>query len=424
MPTNATTAILFADEGPMQGSLVPVCLEKILGDEILLWQLRALPKEIGRVHVIAGENHEAVARLVANHNAETGGSVECRQDRSVLRSILSLAGNGAIELGACVLFVQANRPLINGCAMKSLLDCGNGATLDGCKQELGVLEWSLATKAAELLVQQSPGADSKSLMSAAFSHEVSIIVLGCATEDRLCAKTRRDLAEIHDVARKRVVADWLDAGVAFIDQNSAYIGPRVVLAAKGVTIEPHVRMEGRVIVGEGTTIGHGSIVRDSTLGASIEVKPYCDICGASIGDSARIGPFARLREGSRIDSNAHIGNFVETKMTHMHQGAKANHLTYLGDCEVGGNTNIGAGCITCNYDGFGKHRTVIGKNVFIGSDCQLVAPVTVGDGAVLAAGTTLTSDAPKDALVMTRPAMTTKDGGASKLRAKKAAASR
>jgi len=418
MPTNATTAILFADEGPMQGSLVPVCLEKILGDEILLWQLRALPKEINHVHVIAGENHKAVARLLADYNAETGDNIECRQDRSVLHSILGLAEKCAIELGAGILFMQANRPLINNCAIKSLLNCGNGATLDGCKHELGVLEWSLIAKAAERLVQQNPEADSKCLLSMVLPENPQAVV-GCGRDNRLCAKTRRDLAKIHDIARKRIVASWLDTGVAFIDKNSTYIGPRVTLADRGVTIEPHVRMEGRVIVGEGTTIGQGSIVRDSTLGASIEVKPYCEICGTSIGDGARIGPFARLREGSRIDSNAHVGNFVETKKTHMQQGAKANHLTYLGDCEVGENTNVGAGCITCNYDGYGKHRTVIGKNVFIGSDCQLVAPVTVGDGAVLAAGTTLTADAPKDALVLTRPETTIKEGGASKLRAKK-----
>jgi bifunctional UDP-N-acetylglucosamine pyrophosphorylase/glucosamine-1-phosphate N-acetyltransferase len=115
---------------------------------------------------------------------------------------------------------------------------------------------------------------------------------------------------------------------------------------------------------------------------------------------------------------ARLGNFVETKEAHLHAGAKANHLSYLGDCEVGENTNVGAGCITCNYDGFGKRRTVLGKNVFVGSDCQLVAPVTVGDGAVLAAGTTLTSDVPKDALALTRPETTIKEGGAERLRAK------
>jgi bifunctional N-acetylglucosamine-1-phosphate-uridyltransferase/glucosamine-1-phosphate-acetyltransferase GlmU-like protein len=416
MPKHATTAILFADDAPMPGSLAPLCLEEILGDAILLWQLRALPEEIERVHVIAGDRFGAVAELVAGHRAETNRNAECHESRSVPKTVLHLLETGAVEPGATVLLVKPNRPLVGAAAVKALLDNGHpGALLKGC--EMALLDGERLKFYADLLVGRKPDADSDRLLSEALSR-VTTVMVNCDQGDAHKAKTRRDLAHIQGIARKRIVDRWLDAGVAFVDPDSAHIGPRVAFADRGVTIEPCVRIEGKVAVGEGTTIGQGSAVRDSTIGANAEVRPYCVITGASIGDGARIGPFARLREGSRIDRDVHLGNFVETKDAHMHPGAKANHLSYLGDCEVGEKTNIGAGCITCNYDGLGKRRTVLGKNVFVGSDCQLVAPVAVGDGAVLAAGTTLTADVPEDALVLARPVTTVKEGGASRLWAK------
>jgi bifunctional UDP-N-acetylglucosamine pyrophosphorylase/glucosamine-1-phosphate N-acetyltransferase len=129
-----------------------------------------------------------------------------------------------------------------------------------------------------------------------------------------------------------------------------------------------------------------------------------------------VGPFAHLREGSLLESGVHLGNFVETKKTILHAGAKANHLSYLGDAEVGERSNIGAGMITCNYDGFHKHVTTIGKDVFVGSDCQLVAPVTLGDGAIIGAGSTITSDIPSGALALTRAPLVVKEGAADRLR--------
>jgi bifunctional UDP-N-acetylglucosamine pyrophosphorylase/glucosamine-1-phosphate N-acetyltransferase len=232
-----------------------------------------------------------------------------------------------------------------------------------------------------------------------------------------------DLAKVQDAARKRIVGHWQKIGVHFIDPALAFIGPRVKLSNKGVAIEPMARIEGRAIVGDGTTIGQGSIIVDSAIGPNVEIRPYSVIKDSIIGEGAKIGPFAHLREGSQIDSRAHIGNFVETKKTHMRIGSKANHLSYLGDCEVGEETNIGAGCITCNYDGSAKHRTVIGRYAFIGSGSQLVAPIEVGAGAVLGAGTTLTADAPDGALVLTRPETVVKEGGGIRLREKRKRAS-
>jgi bifunctional UDP-N-acetylglucosamine pyrophosphorylase/glucosamine-1-phosphate N-acetyltransferase len=148
------------------------------------------------------------------------------------------------------------------------------------------------------------------------------------------------------------------------------------------------------------------------------------VSGSSIGPEARVGPFAHIRPESEIDREAHVGNFVETKKTRLRRGAKANHLAYLGDGDVGEGANIGAGTIFCNYDGFQKHSTVIGKGAFIGSDTQLVAPVAVGDGAYVATGTTVTHDVPKDALAIGRARQQNKAGYATKLRAKLEAGSK
>jgi bifunctional UDP-N-acetylglucosamine pyrophosphorylase/glucosamine-1-phosphate N-acetyltransferase len=168
-------------------------------------------------------------------------------------------------------------------------------------------------------------------------------------------------------------------------------------------------------------IGQGCVVKDSVLGRNVTVRPYCVVEAAVVGDGCVLGPFARLREGTELAGGVHVGNFVETKKAKLHEGVKANHLTYLGDTEIGARTNVGAGVITCNYDGFAKHRTTIGADVFVGSDVQLVAPVTVGEGAIVGAGTTVTRDVPPDALAVSRtPQKNVERGGAAyRLRKKK-----
>jgi bifunctional UDP-N-acetylglucosamine pyrophosphorylase/glucosamine-1-phosphate N-acetyltransferase len=206
-------------------------------------------------------------------------------------------------------------------------------------------------------------------------------------------------------------------GVSFLHPESTLVGPRVVLQ-RDVLVEPGVRLEGAVSVGEGCRIGQGTVITDSALGEEVEVRPYCVIERAVVGSGARVGPFARLREGTDLAEGVHVGNFVETKKAKFHRGAKANHLAYIGDAEIGAGTNIGAGVITCNYDGVNKHRTTIGRHVFVGSDTQLVAPLVIGDGALIGAGSTITRDVPADALALSRTAQTNREGGAPKLRSR------
>jgi bifunctional UDP-N-acetylglucosamine pyrophosphorylase/glucosamine-1-phosphate N-acetyltransferase len=160
--------------------------------------------------------------------------------------------------------------------------------------------------------------------------------------------------------------------------------------------------EGRVILGDGVRVGAHCVLKDVEVGAGVEIKPFCHVESARLGARAIIGPYARIRPGTVLDEEVHVGNFVELKNAQVGFNSKINHLSYVGDATVGRKVNIGAGTITCNYDGANKHRTVIEDNAFIGSDTQLVAPVTVGEGATLGAGTTLTRDAPANQLTVSR----------------------
>ncbi|NOH71460.1 bifunctional UDP-N-acetylglucosamine diphosphorylase/glucosamine-1-phosphate N-acetyltransferase GlmU [Vibrio pectenicida] len=167
-------------------------------------------------------------------------------------------------------------------------------------------------------------------------------------------------------------------------------------------IDTNVIIEGKVTLGDKVTIGTGCVLKDCEIDDNTVIRPYSVIEGATVGEDCTVGPFTRLRPGAEMRNDSHVGNFVEVKNTLLGEGSKANHLTYLGDAQIGERTNIGAGTITCNYDGVNKFKTIIGNDVFIGSDSQLVAPVVVADGVTLGAGTTLTKDVGEDELVITR----------------------
>lgn len=221
--------------------------------------------------------------------------------------------------------------------------------------------------------------------------------------------TRRDLAAAEELERRRGVERALESGVTVLDPSTVRIGPGVVLAPD-VVLHPFVLLEGAAVLEEGCEILAFSRVRDSRVESGAVIGPHSDVEGSRIGPRARVGPFSRLRPGSDIGEGARVGNFVEIKNTILHRGVKAPHLSYLGDAEIGAGSNIGAGVITCNYDGEHKHRTVVGEKAFIGSDTQLVAPVRVGDGAYVGSGTTVTQDVPDGALALSRAPQVNKEG--------------
>ena len=173
-------------------------------------------------------------------------------------------------------------------------------------------------------------------------------------------------------------------------------------AGKDCSIDVNVIIEGTVTLGENVTIKSNVILKNVSIGDNTVIEPFSHLVSATVGSNCSIGPYARLREGSDIGNNAKIGNFVETKNTKLGEGAKANHLAYLGDADIGANANIGAGTITCNYDGVNKFQTTVGDNSFIGTNSSLVAPVNIGKGAYVGAGSVITKDVPDDALAVGR----------------------
>ncbi|MFS6801521.1 bifunctional UDP-N-acetylglucosamine diphosphorylase/glucosamine-1-phosphate N-acetyltransferase GlmU [Edwardsiella tarda] len=212
---------------------------------------------------------------------------------------------------------------------------------------------------------------------------------------------RLQLAGLERAYQQQQAQRLLLAGVMLLDP--ARFDLRGELChGRDVIIDTNVIIEGKVTLGDRVHIGSGCVLKDCQIAADSVISPYTVLEGAALAESCTVGPFARLRPGARLDAQAHVGNFVEMKKAHLGHGSKAGHLSYLGDAQIGAGVNIGAGTITCNYDGANKHQTVIGDDVFVGSDSQLVAPVTIGRGATIAAGTTVTKDVGDDELVLSR----------------------
>jgi bifunctional UDP-N-acetylglucosamine pyrophosphorylase/glucosamine-1-phosphate N-acetyltransferase len=220
-------------------------------------------------------------------------------------------------------------------------------------------------------------------------------------ECMLGVNTQEDLAQVTRLLRSRINRAHMMRGVTIWDPERTDIGPEVRIGP-GTVIMPQTVLEGKTEVGASCRIGLGVHLLDTVIGDQVTIRDYVVSTRAHCRKGSVIGPFAHLRPETDLGEEAHLGNFVETKKAAIGPGAKVNHLSYIGDAQVGSKTNIGAGTITCNYDGYGKYRTMIGADVFIGSDTQLVAPVSVGDRAVIGAGSTIVADVPDDALVLSR----------------------
>ena len=219
--------------------------------------------------------------------------------------------------------------------------------------------------------------------------------------ETLGVNSKLQLAELERIFQRNIANTLLDQGVTLADPNRVDVRG-ALRCGRDVSIDVGCVFEGEVTLGDGVSIGANCVIRDARIDRGVTIKAFSHIDGATIGIDAQIGPYARLRPGTELGADVHVGNFVEIKNSQFDAHSKANHLAYVGDASVGARVNIGAGTITCNYDGANKHRTVIEDDAFIGSDTQLVAPVTVGKGATLGAGTTLTKDAPPDSLTVSR----------------------
>ncbi|HZU52658.1 MAG TPA: bifunctional UDP-N-acetylglucosamine diphosphorylase/glucosamine-1-phosphate N-acetyltransferase GlmU [Holophagaceae bacterium] len=452
--------ILAAGLGTRMKSRLPKVLHPVLGDPSLLWVLRGLPEDIDHALVVVHHGKsEVAAAMFAWHEENlirvrpqpvdqgqalgTGHALQAcagTLDRLGADRVLILSGDVPLtrqetlmELAAhdaAILAMDLDEPGAYG----RVLQHGDGRLAglvefkDASEAQRAVsrvnggvyaLPWTPLKEAlAGLKNNNAQGEYYLTDAVAAVASAVPVAVQVADPAELLGMNSRADQALLQTIARDRVNGAWMAEGVTFLDPASALISPRAKLG-KDTVVEPLVRVDGASSIGEGCFLGQGAILSGAQVAEGAVIRPYSVIEGARIGAGAVVGPFARLREGTELAPGVHIGNFVETKKTRLGRGAKANHLAYLGDAEIGEGSNIGAGVITCNYDGFAKHRTTIGKQAFIGSDTQLVAPVKVGDGAIVAAGTTVTHDVPADALALSRTSQVNKEGGAARQREKR-----
>ena len=248
------------------------------------------------------------------------------------------------------------------------------------------------------------------VIAQAVAERCRVIAVECSDSDETRGvNSKEQLAIVERIAQRRVASELMECGTTLADPARIDVRGKVKVGA-GVSIDVGCVFEGQVDLADGVRIGAYCVLRNCSVGAGTELLPFSHLDGATIGAAARIGPYSRLRPGAHLSDEVHIGNFVEVKASTLGRASKANHLAYVGDATVGANVNIGAGSITANYDGARKHQTVIGDNVSIGSNAVLVAPVTIGQGATIAGGSTISKNAPEGKLTVARARQTTLDG--------------
>ena len=252
--------------------------------------------------------------------------------------------------------------------------------------------------------------DIVSIMS---SKGVNINTCISSNEEVQGANNKKELEKLESIYRSMKTEDLFNQGITIVDAKRLDVRGEVK-ADKDCLIDVNVILEGDITLGNNVSIGPNTILKDVEIGDDTKIEAFSHLVSARIGNNCSIGPYARLREGSKIDDSGKVGNFVETKNSTLGSGSKANHFTYLGDTTVGTKTNIGAGTITCNYDGKNKHKTIVGDNSFIGSNSSLVAPVKIGNNSTIGAGSTITKDVPSDALGVGRSKQTNKDNWSKK----------
>jgi bifunctional UDP-N-acetylglucosamine pyrophosphorylase/glucosamine-1-phosphate N-acetyltransferase len=249
------------------------------------------------------------------------------------------------------------------------------------------------------------------------ARELAVATVEVGADEVMGCNDRVDVARADRAIRLRLADELMRDGVSVRDPERLYAEMGVSVGRDSV-LGPGVELRGAVTIGQRCVIEQGVVLTDCRIGDDVHIKPYCVLSESTVGNRAVIGPWCHVRPASVIEDDVHLGNFVETKKTRMGKGAKANHLSYLGDADIGEKVNVGCGTITCNYDGYGKYQTTIEDGAFIGSDTQLVAPVTVGKNAVTAAGTTVYKDVPAGALALTRTEIVFKEGWAARKRDK------
>jgi bifunctional UDP-N-acetylglucosamine pyrophosphorylase / glucosamine-1-phosphate N-acetyltransferase len=433
--------ILAAGEGTRMRSALPKVLHGLGGRPLIGHVLSAVAQTGSAVAAVVGPGHDAVAAVV--RKARPGAAIFVQSERRGTAHAV-LAARAALEdAKGPVLVVFGDTPLVTATTLTRLRDALGGGTAvavlgfrpadpfgygrlvveDGelvaireekdasaaeraltlCNAGAMALDGEIALAILDQIGDHNAKREFYLTDAVAIARAMGRKVVAIETEEDEVRgiNTRAQLAEAEAVLQRRLRQHWLEAGVTMV-------APETVFLSADTQLAPDVVIEPNVVFGEGVVVEEGAVIRS-----------FSHLEGAHVGKGARVGPFARLRPGADLGPDVHIGNFVEVKAAEMGRGAKANHLAYIGDARVGEGANVGAGTITCNYDGTAKHRTEIGKGAFIGSNSALVAPVSIGDRAYVGSGSVITSDVPADALAIGRGRQVVKEGWAARLRGSK-----
>jgi bifunctional UDP-N-acetylglucosamine pyrophosphorylase / glucosamine-1-phosphate N-acetyltransferase len=450
--------ILAAGLGTRMVSEKPKVLHKVAGRPLVLWPV-ALARALAADKVIAVLGHKLEdVRAILPDGVEVARQEQQRGTGDAVRQ--ALPALAAEPDDARVLILYGDVPLLSGDTVAALLAAQREAPIalvtarvdpprgygrivrdeagrlariveekDATPEEklldeinagiyvfsLGFMRRGLAT----LLPQNAQGElYLTDLAARAVAEGVVVPTVLAPAEEIMGVNDRADLARMDGLARRRVAERHMRAGVTIVAPETVTIDADIEGIGRDVELGPGVSLRGKTRIGDGVRIDQGCVLSDTVIEDGANLKPYCVLTESRVGPRAQIGPFAHCRPGTVLGEDVHLGNFVETKKARLGKGSKANHLSYLGDAEIGAKVNVGAGTITCNYDGVHKHVTTIEDGVFIGSDTQLVAPVRVGREAYVAAGTTVTEDVPPGALAITRVAQVNKEGYVEKKRQK------
>jgi bifunctional UDP-N-acetylglucosamine pyrophosphorylase/glucosamine-1-phosphate N-acetyltransferase len=436
---SSLTVVLAAGEGTRMRSSLPKVLHPVAGQSLLAHVLEAAPGGAGAsLAVVIGPDHEAVAGEVARIRPAAETFVQ-RQRLGTAHAVLAareaiargaddlLVAFGDTPLISAKTFERLRAPLQQGAALvvlgfRAADPTGYGRLLIEGEHLVAIREHADASaderkitlcnagvmafdgKRALEILQEIGNANSKSeyylvdAVAIVRDKGLEAVVIETSEDEVRGINTKAQLAEAESVMQARLRKSALDAGVTLIAPETVYLAADTKFG-NDVTIEPFV------VIGPGVSIADGAVIHS-----------FSHIVQASIGKNASVGPYARLRPGTSLGDGARIGNFVETKAAILEAGVKVNHLSYIGDAHVGEGANIGAGTITCNYDGFAKHKTTIGAGAFVGTNSSLVAPVNIGSGAYIGSGSVITKDVPDDALAVERSPQSNRAGGAARIR--------
>jgi bifunctional UDP-N-acetylglucosamine pyrophosphorylase/glucosamine-1-phosphate N-acetyltransferase len=436
---SSLTVVLAAGEGTRMRSSLPKVLHPVANQSLLAHVLRAAPSgPRSRLAVVIGPDHQAVAEEARKIRPDTETFVQ-RERLGTAHAVLAarqaiaygaddlLVAFGDTPLISAETFERLRAPLKNGAALtvlgfRAADPTGYGRLLMQGDQLVAIREHADATagerkvtlcnagvmafdgKTALKILDRIGNTNSKGeyylvdAVTIVRDMGLEAVVIETNEDEVRGINTKAQLAEAEAVMQVRLRKAAMEAGVTLIGPETIYLAADTIFG-KDVTIEPFV------VIGPGVSIADGAVIHS-----------FSHIVQSSIGKNTSVGPYARLRPGTSLGDGARIGNFVETKAATLEAGVKVNHLSYIGDAEVGANSNIGAGTITCNYDGFFKHKTIIGAGAFVGTNSSLVAPVKIGAGAYIGSGSVITKDVPDDAMAVERSQQSTREGGAKRYR--------